>query len=73
MTSPSATTESPRNASFSISAGAGVKLRSEIARCRSELEQAIKAQEFEKAAELRDHIRELEKSSEAHDVNGRKE
>ncbi|MBQ3856410.1 MAG: UvrB/UvrC motif-containing protein, partial [Ruminococcus sp.] len=30
--------------------------------CKSELEQAIKSQEFEKAAELRDRIRELEKN-----------
>ena len=44
------------------SAGTEVKLRNEIARYRSELEQAIKAQEFEKAAELRDKIIELEKN-----------
>lgn len=44
------------------SAGTGVKIKNEIAKCRTELEQAIKAQEFEKAAELRDRIRELEKS-----------
>lgn len=55
------------------SAGTGVRLRNEIAKCRSELEQAIKEQEFEKAAELRDRIRELEKNSEAHDAAERKE
>ncbi len=52
------------------SAGAGVKLRNEIARCRTELEQAIKAQEFEKAAELRDRIRELEKNNAENSANG---
>lgn len=45
------------------SAGTEVKIRNEIAKCRSELEQAIKDQEFEKAAELRDRIRELEKNN----------
>ncbi len=52
------------------SAGAGVKLRNEIAKCRAELEQAIKAQEFEKAAELRDRIRELEKTNAENSANG---
>ena len=55
------------------SAGTGVRIRSEIVKCRSELEQAIKEQAFEKAAELRDRIRELEKSSEAHADTGKKE
>ena len=31
-------------------------------KCKNDLEKAIKEQEFEKAAELRDRIRELEKS-----------
>ena len=44
-------------------AGTEVKVRNEIAKYRSELEKAIKAQEFEKAAELRDKIKELEKCS----------
>ncbi len=43
------------------SAGTEVKVRNEIARYRAELEKAIKSQEFEKAAELRDKIKELEK------------
>ncbi len=46
------------------SAGTEVRIRTEIMRCRSELEKAIKTQEFEKAAELRDRIKELEKSME---------
>lgn len=44
------------------SAGNEVRIRNEITQCRSELEKAIKTQEFEKAAELRDRIKELEKS-----------
>lgn len=44
------------------SAGTEVKIRNEIAKLKSQLEQAIKSQEFEKAAELRDQIKELEKS-----------
>ena len=55
------------------SAGTGIRIRNEIAKCRSELEQAIKDQEFEKAAELRDRIRELEKNSEANEEAGKKE
>ncbi len=55
------------------SAGTGVRIRNEIAKCRTELEQAIKAQEFEKAAELRDRIRELEKSEKEHAENSGKE
>lgn len=43
------------------SAGTEVKVRNEIAKYREDLEKAIKSQEFEKAAELRDKIRELEK------------
>lgn len=43
------------------SAGTEVKVRNEIAKYRAELEKAIKDQEFEKAAELRDRIKELEK------------
>lgn len=43
------------------SAGTEVKVKNEIAKLQTELEKAIKAQEFEKAAELRDKIRELEK------------
>ncbi len=54
------------------SAGTEVKLKNEIAKCRAELEQAIKAQEFERAAELRDKIIELEKNSAANaDKNGK--
>ena len=44
------------------SAGTEVKVKNEIAKCKYELEQAIKTQEFEKAAELRDKIKELEKN-----------
>ena len=44
------------------SAGTEVKVRNEITKCKYELEQAIKTQEFEKAAELRDKIKELEKN-----------
>ena len=44
------------------SAGTEVKVKNEIAKCKAELEQAIKTQEFEKAAELRDKIKELEKN-----------
>ena len=54
------------------SAGTGVRIRSEIAKCRGELEQAIQAQEFEKAAKLRDRIRELEKSAEEHEQDGKR-
>ena len=43
------------------SAGTEVKVKNEISKLRTELEKAIKEQEFEKAAELRDKIRELEK------------
>ncbi|MBQ3928652.1 MAG: UvrB/UvrC motif-containing protein [Clostridia bacterium] len=46
------------------SAGTEVKIRNEIARYKSELQEAVKNQEFERAAELRDQIKELEKSSE---------
>ncbi len=46
-------------------AGTEVKIKNEIAKCRYELEKAIKAQEFEKAAELRDRIRELEQANAA--------
>ena len=42
------------------SAGTQARIKSEITRCRSELDQAIRDQEFERAAELRDRIRELE-------------
>ena len=44
------------------SAGNAVRIKNEITKCRTELEKAIKEQEFEKAAELRDRIRELEKN-----------
>ena len=44
------------------SAGTEVKVKNEISKCKAELEQAIKTQEFEKAAELRDKIKELEKN-----------
>lgn len=44
------------------SAGTEVKIKNEISKCRNELQQAIKDQEFERAAELRDKIRELEKN-----------
>lgn len=45
------------------SAGTEVRLKNEISTLQKELQQAIKTQEFEKAAEIRDRIRELEKSS----------
>lgn len=44
------------------SVGTEVKIKNEISKCRYDLNEAIKAQEFEKAAELRDRIRELEKN-----------
>ena len=44
------------------SAGTQVKIRNELAKLKSELERAVKAQEFEKAAELRDQIKELERN-----------
>ncbi len=44
------------------SAGTQVKIRNELAKLRAELERAVKAQEFEKAAELRDQIKELERN-----------
>ncbi len=44
------------------SAGNEVKVRNEAARLKEELNRAVGSQEFEKAAELRDRIRELEKS-----------
>lgn len=44
------------------SAGTEVKIKNEISKCKNELNEAIKSQEFEKAAELRDRIKELEKS-----------
>ncbi len=53
------------------SAGAEVRIRNEMAKCRNELEQAVKAQEFEKAAELRDRIRELEKGLNETSANGK--
>ena len=43
------------------SAGRAVKLQSEIEALRKDLENAIKTQEFEKAASIRDKIRELQK------------
>ncbi len=48
---------------LAASAGEAVKVQSEIDACRRELENAIKTQEFEKAARLRDKIRELEKKA----------
>lgn len=42
------------------SAGSEVKVKSTIAKLKEELTQAIKEQEFEKAAKLRDQIKELE-------------
>ena len=44
------------------SAGTEVKVKNEIAKCKAELEQAIKTQEFEKAAELRDKIKKKKKN-----------
>ncbi len=45
------------------SAGTEVRLRNEISKYKLQLEKAIKEQEFEKAAELRDRIKELEQNS----------
>lgn len=45
------------------SAGTKVKVRNELAKLRAELQKAIKEQEFEKAAEIRDRIKELEKNN----------
>jgi len=42
-------------------AGEEVKQRRELGELKSQLEQAVKAEDFEKAIELRDKIRELEK------------
>lgn len=53
------------------SAGTEVKIKNEISQCKYDLEQAIKAQEFEKAAELRDRIRELEKNIKTSDNTGK--
>lgn len=53
------------------SAGTEVRIKNELTQCKYELEQAIKAQEFEKAAELRDRIRELEKNINNADTNGK--
>ncbi len=46
---------------FAKSAGTEIKLKNEISKLHFELEKAIKTQEFERAAELRDKIRDLEK------------
>lgn len=54
------------------SAGAEVRIKNEMAKCRYELEEAVKAQEFEKAAELRDRIRELEKGLNQTDGNNQR-
>ncbi|MBR2176056.1 MAG: UvrB/UvrC motif-containing protein [Clostridia bacterium] len=48
------------------SAGTEVRIKNELTQLKYEIEQAIKTQEFEKAAELRDRIRELEKSMREH-------
>lgn len=53
------------------SAGTEIKIKNEIIKLKNELNEAIKAQEFEKAAELRDSIRELEKSFENVDQSGK--
>lgn len=53
------------------SAGTEVKIRNEITKCKYDLEQAVKAQEFEKAAELRDRIAELEKDYKKSTDNGK--
>jgi protein arginine kinase activator len=42
-------------------AGEGLKKERELERLRSELAKCIEAQQYEKCAELRDRIRELEK------------
>lgn len=42
-------------------AGAEVKTRREIAALKAQLEEAVKAEDFEKAIELRDRLKELEK------------
>ena len=44
-------------------AGEEVKARREIAALKAQLETAVKAEDFEKAIELRDRIREMEKES----------
>lgn len=45
------------------SAGTQVKIKNELSRLKAELQKAINEQEFEKAAEIRDSIRELEKNN----------
>lgn len=45
------------------SAGETVKLKSELEKYKRELEEAIKTQEFERAAQIRDKIREIEKQA----------
>jgi protein arginine kinase activator len=44
--------------------GEAIKVRRELARLREALAEAVKAEEFEKAAELRDEIKRLEKETE---------
>lgn len=50
------------------SAGGAIRLKGELAEAKARLQKAIEAQAFEKAAELRDHIRDLEgKLGDKHD------
>lgn len=45
------------------SAGAATRARTELAQAKTELQQAIAAEEYEKAARVRDRIRELERQA----------
>ncbi len=45
------------------SAGTEARIKNEIMKYKNELEAAVKAQEFERAAEIRDRIKELEKGA----------
>lgn len=55
------------NGKLAASAGAGARLKGELEQFRAQLKEAIEKQEFEKAAELRDRIRDLEGQVERHE------
>lgn len=52
---------------IAASAGTKAKLRSELEQARAQLKQAIEEQAFEQAAQLRDHIKELEGQAKDHE------
>lgn len=49
------------------SAGLQARLKSELEKAKEELKQAIQEQEFEKAAQLRDRIKEMERQGNEHE------